>query len=188
MGLGNNRRLVKDIFETNVGKVLDPVELDNQYVVIAVMGAEEEGLMSAAKARPMVESILRNQVKAGILIKKIGAVKSLQEIASANNTGVLSADSISFASPILNGVGFEPKVGGYAFCNENLNKVSEPIEGNSGVFVVQPTFIGASQNMGGSMDELRASLTNQSKSSAIGGSLQALRQNGSITDKRSKFL
>ncbi len=188
MGLGNNRRLVKDIFEASVGKVLDPVELDNQYVVIAITGAEEKGLMSPAKARPMVESILRNQLKASILIKKIGTPKSLQEVAAGNNTSVLNADSISFASPIINGVGFEPKVGGYAFYKANLNKLSGPIEGNSGVFVIQPLFIGASQNMGGSMDELRASLTNQSKSTAVSGSMQALRENGSIVDKRSKFL
>jgi len=188
MGLGNNRRLVKDIFEGKVGNVLDPVELDNQYVVITITGAEDEGLMSVVKARPMVESVLRNQVKAGIMMKKMGVVKSLQEVASGNNSTVLSADSISFASPILNGVGFEPKVGGFAFFKSNLNKISEPIEGNSGVFVIQPSFIGASQSMGGNLDELRASLTNQSKSSAIGGSLQALRLKGTIVDKRSKFL
>jgi peptidyl-prolyl cis-trans isomerase D len=188
MGLGVNRALVREVFEAKVGSVLDPVELNNQYIVVAVTGAEESGVMSAAKARPMVESILRNEEKAKKIIAKLGKVTTLEAVANANSTIIQQADSVMFVSPMIGGLGFEPKVAGFAFAKSNLNKVSQPIAGNSGVFVIQTTQTGATQSMGGSMEETRNTLMGQAKGVASTSSMQALRDRGSITDKRSKFL
>lgn len=187
MGIGVNRALVRDIFEAEVGSVLEPVELNGQYIVVAVTGAEKSGVMSVAKARPMVESILRNEEKAKKIIAKIGNVTTLDAVANANSTIIQSADSVSFVSPMIGGVGFEPKVVGYAFVKTNVNKVGKPVGGNSGVFVLSSKQIGATQNMG-SADETRASLSNQAKSIPGSSSMTALRERGKITDKRSKFL
>ncbi len=188
MGLGVNRSLVREIFESEVGTVLDPVEMNGQYIVVAVTGAEKSGLMSAAKARPMVEPILKNQEKAKQIISKIGTVTTLEALASANNTEVMSADSISFVSPMIGGVGFEPKVAGFAFAKANLNKVSKPVSGNSGVFVLQTTQVGATQSISGNIADTRANMLNQAKNVAVSSSMQALREKASIKDMRSKFL
>lgn len=187
LGLGSNRSFVRDVFEAEVGDVLEPVEFPDQYVVAVVTSAETQGTMSAAKARPLVESILRNQVKKDLIVKKIGTVTSLQDLATKNNVGVMNADSISFSSPVLPGSGFEPKVGGFAFAKQNLNKVSAPIGGNAGVFVIQTSFVGANASFGGSVDDVRKTLENQSKNSAFGGSLTALKERSNIKDYRSKF-
>lgn len=186
MGLGTNRRFVKDIFEASVGKVLEPAEFNDQYVVAVVTSAEKKGVMSAAKARPMVESILRNELKRNEIVKKLGTFSTLQDIANKQNVAVLTADSISFVSPVLPGSGFEPKVGGFAFAKSNMNKVSAPVGGNSGVFVLQTSFVGAGQNMG-SAEDIQNQLRNQSKNSAFGGSLNALKEKADIKDYRSKF-
>jgi peptidyl-prolyl cis-trans isomerase D len=187
MGLGVNRSLVKDIFDAEVGAVLEPIEMQGQYLVVAVTGAEKSGLMSAAKARPTVEPILRNEEKARLIKDKLGTVTTLEALASAKATSVQNADSVMFVSPLIPSVGFEPKVGGAAFAKENLNKVSKPIAGNSGVFVIQSRGVSAVQNQGASADDTRNNLLNQAKSTATSSSMQALRERASITDKRSKF-
>lgn len=187
MGLGVNRSLVRQIFEAEPGSVLDPVDMNGQYIVIAVTGAEKSGVMNASKARPMVESILRNEEKANRIIKNLGTITTLEQVASANNTFVQTADSVSFVSPMINAVGFEPKIGGFAFAKDNFDKVSKPIGANSGVFVIKTNFVGATSSTS-SADDTRNSLINQARSAALGTSAQALKEKASIKDKRSKFL
>lgn len=187
MGLGVNRGLVRDIFEAKPQTVLEPVDMNGQYVVIAVTGVEKSGLMSASRARPMVESILRNKEKAKKIIAGLGTVKSLSEVAAANKTIVQTADSVSFASPMIASVGFEPKVGGAAFNKTNLNKVSSPIGGNSGVFVISALRVGASQSPV-SKDEVKNTLINQARNASLSSSAQALKDKATIKDKRTKFL
>ncbi len=188
MGLGVNRSLVREIFEAEVGQVLDPVEMNGQYMVVVVTGAEKQGLMSAAKARPMVEPILKNELKAKQIISKIGTITTLEALAAANSTNVQNADSISFVSPMIGGVGFEPKVAGFAFAKANLNKVSKPVSGNSGVFVLQTRQVGATQSVSGNIAETKSNLLNQAKNIAVSSSMQALRDKADIKDNRSKFL
>ncbi len=187
MGLGVNRSLVKEIFEAEVGDVLEPIEMQGQYLVVAVTGAEKSGIMSAAKARPTVEPILRNEEKARLIKEKLGTITTLEALASAKATAVQNADSVMFVSPLVPSVGFEPKVGGAAFAKVNLNKVSKPIAGNSGVFVIQSRGVGAVQNQGASAEDTRNNLLNQARGTATSSSMQALREKASITDKRSKF-
>jgi len=188
MGLGVNRALVREIFEAEVGQVLDPVEMNGQYMVVVVTGAEKSGLMSAAKARPMVEPILKNEEKAKQIISKLGAITTLEALASANNTNVQNADSISFVSPMIGGVGFEPKVTGFAFAKVNLNKLSKPVSGNSGVFVLQTRQVGATQSVSGNIVDTKNNMLNQARNVAVSSSMQALREKASIKDNRSKFL
>jgi peptidyl-prolyl cis-trans isomerase D len=187
-GLGVNRSIVRDIFSANVGDVLDPIEMSGQYVVIAITGEDESGMMSVAKARPQVESILRNEVRAEKIISKLGTITTLEALASSNNTVVAQADSVSFVSPVINGVGFEPSVGGFAFAKENNQKVSKPIAGNSGVFVIKTISVGAISNLSTGADDTRNNLLNQAKGSATGGSMAALRERAKIEDMRNKFL
>jgi peptidyl-prolyl cis-trans isomerase D len=177
---------VREVFEAEVGSVLEPVEMNNAYLVVAVTGAEKSGVMSAAKARPMVEYIIRNQEKSKKIISGLGTISTLDALASAKNTTVRQADSVQFASPMINGIGFEPKVAGYAFSKSTLNKVSKPVSGNSGVFVIETLGVLATQTAV-NPDEIKTTLLNAARNVAASSSMQALKDRGSISDKRSKF-
>jgi peptidyl-prolyl cis-trans isomerase D len=185
-GLGINRSLVKEIFEAEVGDVLEPVEMNGQYIVVAVSGAEKSGLMSPAKARPMVEFIIRNQEKAKKIMGGLGKITTLDALAAAKKSIVRQADSVMFASPMINGIGFEPKVAGYAFSKTTLNKVGKPVSGSSGVFVIETLAVMASQNPVSAAD-VKTTLLNAARNVGVSSSMQALRDMGSIEDKRSKF-
>ncbi len=187
-GLGVSRKVVREIFENDLGDVLDPEEFDNQYAVITITGSNKAGVLSASKARPQVENILRNQEKAKKLIAKIGTPASLEAAAQVLSVSVLRADSISFASPNMTGAGFEPKIGGYAFFKGNLNKISQPASGTSGVFVIKVDAVGAKVGDNSNAEEMQKTITSQQRGTIMYSSMQALRNASKITDRRSKFL
>lgn len=187
-GLGVNRLLVKDIFKADVGDVLDPVEIDGQFVVVAITGEEKAGLPSVTKARPMVETLVRNQMKAKQIAAKIGTPASLEAAATALGVGVQRADSISFVSPMIQGAGYELRAAGFGFNKAAQGKISKPIEGSSGVLLVKPEALYAKQDPTATVEGTQVNLSNQQKGSILYSSLDAMRKAAKITDKRSKFL
>lgn len=186
-GLGNNRNLVRWINEAKVGDVSDAFDIDDKYIVALVTEDNKEGTMSAAKARPLVEFIVRNKKKAEqIKAKLAGKTSSLETAAAAVGQQVLNADSIRFASPFIPNVGQEQKVIGASF-NQNLKgKVSDPIAGNGGVFVIKVNNVSA-ESTGINIDQQRQALMQRAKSEAAYRSIEALKKAATIKDNRAKF-
>jgi len=91
--------------------------------------------MTVEDAKPMVEGIIKNKKKAEKIIAKMKGA-TLEAIAATNATTVQNAPAASVENSVLANVGAEPKVVGAAF-GTAVNKVSAPVEGNSGVFVVK---------------------------------------------------
>jgi peptidyl-prolyl cis-trans isomerase D len=148
-GLGNARRLIKWVFENKKGSVSEPESIGDKYVVAIVNDIKQKGLMDAASAKTLVEPILKSQKKAQQIIEKIGNNRNLNAIASSFNVQVLRADSVSFASSFINGIGNEPKVLGTSFNSKIKGSTSNPIPGNSGVFIIQTEsiYMRPSQNL-----------------------------------------
>lgn len=188
MGLGENRAFVRWIYENNVGDVSDPTEIGDKYVVAIITGVNKAGTLSAHAARPMVEGVLKNEKKAQKLINTKFKGNSLESYAQSTGTGVQRADSISFMSPSIPGVmGMEPKIVGAAFNKELTAKISDPIAGFSGVFVVKSEGISAKPSFGGSIDDQRRAMESNMRSQIGYRALDALRKAASVTDERSKF-
>jgi peptidyl-prolyl cis-trans isomerase D len=188
--LGVNRQLVKEIYKSDVGAVIaDPFELTDQFIVVAVTAEEKKGLPSATKVRPMVESLVRNDLKAKMLGDKIKGATTLDDVAQKLGSQVLVADSVTFMSPMIGGAGYELKAGGFGFNKNSLNKMSGPIAGTAGLFVVQPLSIFAKPDPAAtSVEETMKSIANQQRSTLLYSSMDALKKASSITDKRSKFM
>lgn len=189
-GLGTNRQLVKWMYDdkTSVGDVSEPYTVGDKYVVAMLTEINHEGTMKAAKARPMVEPILRNQKKAEQIIKKIGNANSLDAVAKATSQQIQRADSIGFSSPYIPNVGQEAKVIGSSFNKQLLGKAaSEPIAGNGGVFVIRVENVIARPNPVADIEQLRSNQQQQEKSMMSYRALDALKKNASIKDNRSKF-
>lgn len=137
-GLGSSRELVKWAFGAKKGDVAEtPYQVDDKFVIPVLTAIYEEGTMPVEKARPLVETILRNKEKAKQITAKIGNVSSLEVAAKAAGQTVNKSDSILFSSPFIPNVGQEPKVIGASFDKAFTAKVSEPIAGNGGVFIIK---------------------------------------------------
>ncbi|HEX5653948.1 MAG TPA: peptidylprolyl isomerase [Chitinophagaceae bacterium] len=137
MGLAPSRAFVKNIYEADMGEVLEPERVGSDYVVALVTAVYEEGTQPVTKARPVVEPLLRNKKKAELIKKEIGTITTLEAVASKLGKQVETADSLRMTGS-QSAIGFEPKVLGAAFNPSNRGKVvTEVIEGSQGVYVVK---------------------------------------------------
>ncbi len=187
IGLGSARSLIKWVYENKVGNVSEPTNLGDKFIVALIAEAKEEGLPDAKTARIQVESIIRNQKKAKEIIAKIGNNRDMGAIATSFKTNVLNADSISFFSPFIPGVGMEPKVTGAAFNPGFKGKVSEPIAGNSAVYVINVSNVGLVPAGNADYFGRRLQMEQGMKQNAPNAALQSLTKAATVKDRRIKF-
>jgi peptidyl-prolyl cis-trans isomerase D len=185
MGLGQNRQLVRWVYEHGLGEVSEPIEIGDRYVVAMVSAINPAGLMTAAEARPTVEILVRNEKKAKQIVESKFKGNTLEAVSTSTGAPVLRADSLNFAAPFITGIGSEPKVIGAAFNKGLSGKVSDPIQGSTGVFAVRVEATGAKV---AAVDPVsfRQSLIQGAKMATYRG-LDALRKAADIKDYRSKF-
>jgi peptidyl-prolyl cis-trans isomerase D len=187
--IGESRQLVKWVYGADLGDVSEVFNVGSRYVVVLVTEINKKGTMSAARARPLVEGILKNEKKAEQIKKKIGTPTSLEDVAAKNQAQVLKADSVRFESPFL--AGQEGKVGGYVFNAAAKGKISAPIAGNSGVYVLRTENVFALPSSGLSIEQQRQALTQQNQQGRRGDPLtqaaNALKKSAKIKDNRNTF-
>ncbi|MEM8522348.1 peptidylprolyl isomerase [Flavobacterium sp. PL12] len=135
--LGNQRNIVRWAFEDGVKKgSVKRFEVANVgHVIAKVKSIDKTGLVAVSVARPYVENILKNKKKAELIKAKMSG-SSLEAIAKAVGGTVQQATDLTMENAMLPNVGPEPRVVGNAFALA-ANKLSAPIEGNTGVYVVK---------------------------------------------------
>jgi peptidyl-prolyl cis-trans isomerase D len=187
--LGSSRSLVRWIYGAKLGEVSESFPIGDKYVVAIVTEINQKGTISLAKARPMIEPILRNQKKAEIISTKIGTAATLESVASTMAQPVSHVDSIQFSSPYIPNVGPEPKVVGYSFDKQLAGKaVSVPVGGNEGVFVLKVENISAKANYNVDIEQARHSMLQSQESLIQRAGADALKKKAKIEDDRGKFL
>jgi peptidyl-prolyl cis-trans isomerase D len=188
-GLGPARQIIKWVNGAEVGAVSEPMSMNNRYFVVTVTDKNEGGLPTASKARSRVEPLIRNQKKAKEIIRKIGAAKTLADVATATGQPVLKADSISFTVASVPNLGPEPKVVGAAFNKANLGKETPPIEGGAGVYVIKVEGTGNRPAETPNFDQQRKIYEMNMKGQIqYGGTItEALKKAATVKDRRSKM-
>ncbi|OOG71804.1 peptidylprolyl isomerase [Flavobacterium sp. A45] len=184
--LGNQRTIVRWAFEkdTKEGAVKRFEVANIGHVIAKVKAIDNSGLIPVDQARPYVESILKNKKKAEILKAKMNG-SSLEAIAKATGTTVQQATDVTLENPVLTGgVGQEPKVVGNAFALA-ANKLSAPIEGVTGVYVVKNISTVKAPALKSYTDNV-AKLKAQS-ASEVNRVLPALKDDADIKDNRKDF-
>lgn len=187
-GLGANRQLVRWIYEAGLGDVSEPYVVDDKYVVAVVTEINKEGLMTAKKARPLVENLVRNKKKAEQIKQKLGTPATLEAAASATGQTVQSIDSVGFNSYSIPNVGQEMKLIGAIFNKAWKDKVSAPIAGNGGVFLFQTRNIFARPNAAADVDQQRNAMMMQQRQSMSYRAIESIKKAATIKDYRAKFL
>jgi parvulin-like peptidyl-prolyl isomerase len=117
---------------------------------------------------------------------KNSQAKSLEDLASKFNTKVQDVSGVTFSSTSVNNLGFEPKVVAAATSLE-MNKISEPVEGINGVYIIKVTLVTeepVSKEML-AINKNRLNSTYQMRANYE--SMQALEDIAKIKDHRSKF-
>jgi peptidyl-prolyl cis-trans isomerase D len=185
--IGNSREMVRWIFKADRGDVSEtPFSLGDKFIVPVVTQIYDKGPMSADKARPMVEYRIRNDKKAEQITKMIGNANTLEAIAQAVKQPVLRVDSIQFNSPFIPNVGAEQKLLGAAFNPAFKDKVSGPIKGELGVFVIKVENIVAVPNPNFDAAAQKQAMQQQQEGMAF-RALEALKKAANVKDYREKF-
>lgn len=189
-GIENSRVLIRAAYKAETGSLMmstesSPIfEFGNQFIVAVLTGTQEEGIAPFKAVKSNVELAVKRDKKAQLLIGKMNGKTDLNALAGQMGVSVAEANDINFQSYSIPGVGNEPAVVGAASILE-VNKVSGPIQGNSGVYVVKVTSerTGVQQDLASEKFKLSASMNYRVNSEAF----EALREYAKIVDKRGKF-
>ncbi|MBP6431469.1 MAG: SurA N-terminal domain-containing protein [Ferruginibacter sp.] len=190
--LQDARGLVRWAFEAKQGDVSEPFSIGDNFVVATVDKVYAEGTQDAATARPMAENAIKNEKKAVEITKKLGASPTLESAATAYNQQVQTAgadSSLTFNAQLVNGIGYEPKVIGAAFNPTNQTKVTTPITGKTGVYVLKVNSI---TDKAADTPEVAQALKNERlnalRKQAVGNWFEdGLKKSAKISDKRSTY-
>ncbi len=109
----------------------------DKFVVAGLKTVQSAGLPDVESIREEIKPLVMNKKKGEILAERMKG-QSLEALAGKYKVDIDTLNGISFASNFLGDLGSEPKVIATA-SSLALNKVSAPVAGNSGVFIVQVT-------------------------------------------------
>ncbi|WP_282777000.1 peptidylprolyl isomerase [Phaeodactylibacter xiamenensis] len=187
-----SRDIVRWAFNADVGEVSpelygyqDPVDYyTNKYVVVGLRARQAAGLPAVANIKSQIEQQVINKKKAEMLAGKISGT-DLQSIAQQFGTQVDTARNVAFNATFVPSLGFEPKVIGKAYTMEQ-GSVSAPIEGKTGVFVVQVLSKPAA-GQASNIPELRRTMSSPVQQQVPARLIQAMKKNADIEDNRSRF-
>ena len=187
---GTDRDFIKNIYSADLGDVLQPERVGDQYIVAVVTEINKEGTQSPAKARLRVEPILRNKKKAEIFKHKLGTITTLETAATTLKKTIETIDSLRMEPDQKISIsGHDSKVIGAAFNPANKGKVvPQPLAGAYGLYVERVDSVTATavENADVSMRQ-KMLYQNVLQTAKYSDPLGALRNAATIKDYRSKF-
>jgi peptidyl-prolyl cis-trans isomerase D len=187
--LGNNRALVRWVYEKNVGDITDQsFPFNNKYVVAIVTAINKPGLPTVLALRPMVEGLVKNEKKAKQIITKLkGSTLEAMAAAAGNNTIVSKVDTLVASNPYAPIVGQDNKFTGAVFNVSNKGKITEPIAGQNSVFALRVDNIGSRVGVPVDANSIKGMLNNTVKSASGRASGELLKKAAKITDNRGEI-
>lgn len=196
-GMDNAREMVRQIYlSEDPGKIVltsDGTEIfenGNKYTVAVLTEIAEEGISPVNNVASGIKRILVQKKKADMLKKELEAAKSgsesLLSIAQKAGLEVKEATDISFNSFQIPGAGIEPRVIAASSVTEQ-GKVSEPIEGNQGVFLVLVNNRTQEEVTPEMIQNTKQGMTQANMYRSNYQALQAIMKNGEVKDTRYKF-
>lgn len=139
-GVNDARQAIRWAFNADKGDVSEIFTLDDTFVLAALENVTKEGYAPFDQVKDMLAMQVRNDKKAEQIIGDLKGknLNSLAGYAEAMKAQVDSAKFVSFSSPSIAGVGYEPVLSALAPTAEN-GKLVGPVKGVRGVYVFSVT-------------------------------------------------
>lgn len=185
----HSRSIVRWVFDNSKGTVSDVFECDNELIVAVITDVNKSKYRSVEKVVNQIRSEIIRDKKAEKIIadfnEKIKTNDNLSAIAENMQLELKSAENVNFSSYQFGSEGFEPAIIGKVVALTD-NKLSNPVKGNSGVFVVQ--MINESRdNVDIDIAHEKLSLSSRLKYSLPNMILMDMRNKAEIKDNRLNF-
>ena len=134
--LKSSRPIVRWTFEAKEGQVSDVFECGQQFIVAAVAEVNDSEYRSLESVRAELTYEATTNAKAAYIKEQLKGVETLAAAAEKLGQSIQSVERVSLADTRLGNAGMEPTVIGAAIALGE-NQLSQPIQGNIGVFLVQ---------------------------------------------------
>ena len=141
-GIENARDIIRWVYreDAKVGDVSTVFNFQDKFLIAKISAIKEKGTAPFETVKDIIQPIVMKNKKAEKLIaelnKDLAANMDIKAINNKYNKLTDTITNISFNSFSLPGVGIEPNVNAVV-TNIGMNKLSKPIKGNNGVFVVK---------------------------------------------------
>ena len=182
--LKSSRPIVRWAFEAKEGQVSDVFECGQQFIVAALTEVNDGEYRSLDDVRAELTYEATNNAKAEYIKKQLKGAESLKAAAQIMGQPVQSVERVALADSRLGNAGMEPAVIGTAIALGE-NKLSEPIQGNTGVFVIKT---GSANNLA---EELNVDAEKAQLASRFAylpyQALQLVEDKAEVTDNRANF-
>ncbi|MFD0765864.1 SurA N-terminal domain-containing protein [Mucilaginibacter lutimaris] len=190
LGLENAREVVKWAFKSEKGTFSDQVfAVGDQYVVARVSVIKPAGTLPLDAVKKQIEPMVRIAVKGKQLSDKFNAAlngaSTIEQVAQKAGSTVVPLQNIVFANPVIPGSSAEYKVVGTVFGSQP-NKVSKPIEGQQGVYVISLDSFTNPAPLTNNVRE-KTQLGQAIAQRSQGQVLDALKDKANVKDNRAKF-
>lgn len=184
-----SRQVIRWAFESDKGDVSDVFDCNNQFVVATTTEVNAKGYRSLEKVSDQIKAELIREKKAELMIKnlteQLKKTPSLEALAQALSTDVKVANAVNFANNQFGVAGFEPALIGKVSVLP-ANKLSAPVKGNAGVYVLLPVNPQVNQNPFNAKAQVMQLNMNFAYSLPY-MILQDIRDNAEIEDNRLNF-
>ena len=177
-------------FEANVGEVSGLYECgdNDRMLVVAVSGITPEGYRSLDQVKMELSLELAREKKAEKILADLKAanVTSFEQFAALEDAVSDSLKYVTFGAPayVTSLRSSEPQVSAYV--NEEMNKVSAPVKGLAGVYVLQPYGVEKQEQAYDAETEERT-IVNQYARSVMQQLVNDLYIKGNVADQRYIF-
>lgn len=122
--------------KAKVGSLSEPFEFNRKIVVLGLAERRAAGLATFEDVKEEIKADVLKEKKAEMFKAEMKG-KTLEELEATGDFTIKTASNVSEKSPSLPGGGNEPYVVGYALSMSSEGDVSEPIEGNKGVYIIE---------------------------------------------------
>lgn len=187
MGLGNARSIVKWAYDAQRGDVSPIKTIDKKHVVAYLEAVRAKGTPDLESVKEQVKMFCTRDKKFELLSKKIKEANAASVDALAAKLGKepQQADRVMFANPMLGSGTYEPAViaAGISLAN---GKMSAPVMGNQGVYVVQK-INGVDPPKATDLTQYLQQLQQQAAGKAGRGAQETLKRLANVEDDRLNF-
>jgi len=190
LGLNGGRELIVWAIFSDVGEISKVLRINDNYVIAQVTEKKEEGLRDLEDVRDEVTLKVRNEKKGEQIARQLREMsgQDLNAMKDAYGVGatVASADNVTFESNTIPGIGNDRVVIGRAMSLEQ-GVISEPIQGDKAVYVLQVTGITeAGEAPESTLTSLRESIVSQGQVSLQNKIEAGLTELAEVVDKRAQ--
>lgn len=184
----NPRQVIRWVYKSGKGDMSEIFELDGQFVIAMVAGIHKDGVASFAEIKSEIMRSVLIEKKAEYLINKLNeactGASTLQVIADKLGDQVKEAKSATYSSYAVSTIGVEPELQAVMVTLPE-QKISAPIKGNSGVYVIQVKAVAQPESIDLAHEREVIQRTNMSKAGYQ--VLSAIESASDIEDNRSNF-